>query len=291
MTPAAVEDEVRRPARSATPSSRRWWGRPPTTCPACPGVGPGLRRQVDQPVRRPRQRHHPRRRDHRQEGRGAARAPRRRDPQPPAQRAGPRPRPRARARPTWRGQPWDRQAVHTLFDGLEFRVLRDRLLETLRVRGGARSTTPASTLDAAPARRRARSPAGWPTHARRRRAGRRPRPGPLAGRHRRRLTGWRFADRGRRGRLGRRRRARRPTTTRRWPPGSPTRRSRRCCTTPRARCSRSPRAGWPLAGLDRDTALSAYLARPDQRSYDLADLTVRYLKRELQAGARPTTGS
>jgi DNA polymerase-1 len=43
--------------------------------------------------------------------------------------------------------------------------------------------------------------------------------------------------------------------------------------------------GWPLLGLDRDTALSAYLARPDQRSYDLADLTVRYLKRELKTGA------
>ena len=40
--------------------------------------------------------------------------------------------------------------------------------------------------------------------------------------------------------------------------------------------------GWKLAGLDRDTALSAYLARPDQRSYDLADLTLRYLKRELR---------
>ncbi len=42
--------------------------------------------------------------------------------------------------------------------------------------------------------------------------------------------------------------------------------------------------GWRLAGLERDTALSAYLARPDQRSYDLADLTLRYLKRELKAG-------
>ena len=41
--------------------------------------------------------------------------------------------------------------------------------------------------------------------------------------------------------------------------------------------------GWSLAGLERDTALSAYLARPDQRSYDLADLTLRYLKRELRA--------
>jgi DNA polymerase-1 len=42
--------------------------------------------------------------------------------------------------------------------------------------------------------------------------------------------------------------------------------------------------GMPLRGVDRDTALSAYLARPDQRSYDLADLTVRYLKRELKQG-------
>jgi DNA polymerase-1 len=41
--------------------------------------------------------------------------------------------------------------------------------------------------------------------------------------------------------------------------------------------------GWRLAGLTSDTALSAYLVRPDQRSYDLADLTVRYLKRELRS--------
>ncbi len=48
--------------------------------------------------------------------------------------------------------------------------------------------------------------------------------------------------------------------------------------------------GWPLQGLARDTALSAYLARPDQRSYDLADLTLRYLKRELRAGAQEDDG-
>jgi DNA polymerase-1 len=40
--------------------------------------------------------------------------------------------------------------------------------------------------------------------------------------------------------------------------------------------------GWRLEALERDTALSAYLARPDQRSYDLADLTLRYLRRELR---------
>ena len=40
--------------------------------------------------------------------------------------------------------------------------------------------------------------------------------------------------------------------------------------------------GWTLRGLTSDTALAAYLVRPDQRSYDLADLTLRYLKRELR---------
>jgi DNA polymerase-1 len=40
--------------------------------------------------------------------------------------------------------------------------------------------------------------------------------------------------------------------------------------------------GWALQGVAADTALSAYVVRPDQRSYDLADLSVRYLKRELR---------
>jgi len=40
--------------------------------------------------------------------------------------------------------------------------------------------------------------------------------------------------------------------------------------------------GLPLAGLTSDTALSAYLVRPDQRSYDLADLVLRHLARELR---------
>lgn len=39
--------------------------------------------------------------------------------------------------------------------------------------------------------------------------------------------------------------------------------------------------GWTLAGLAADTALATYLVKPDQRAYDLADLAVRYLKREL----------
>jgi DNA polymerase-1 len=43
--------------------------------------------------------------------------------------------------------------------------------------------------------------------------------------------------------------------------------------------------GWQLRGLTRDTALAAYLARPDQRSYDLTDLALRYLHRELRVEA------
>lgn len=41
--------------------------------------------------------------------------------------------------------------------------------------------------------------------------------------------------------------------------------------------------GWTLAGVTSDTALSAYLVRPGQRSFALDDLSVRYLKRELRA--------
>ncbi len=41
--------------------------------------------------------------------------------------------------------------------------------------------------------------------------------------------------------------------------------------------------GLPVGGLVGDTALAAYLVRPDQRSYDLADLVLRYLRRELRA--------
>ncbi|WP_168581597.1 DNA polymerase I [Gephyromycinifex aptenodytis] len=39
--------------------------------------------------------------------------------------------------------------------------------------------------------------------------------------------------------------------------------------------------GWQVHGIVSDTALAAYLARPDQRSYDLADLAMRHLRREL----------
>ena len=48
--------------------------------------------------------------------------------------------------------------------------------------------------------------------------------------------------------------------------------------------------GWLLHGVEVDTVLAAYLVKPDQRSYDLGDLSVRHLGRELRvegAGAAP----
>jgi len=41
--------------------------------------------------------------------------------------------------------------------------------------------------------------------------------------------------------------------------------------------------GWTLRGVTSDTALSAYLALPGQRSFELGDLALRFLQRELRA--------
>lgn len=40
--------------------------------------------------------------------------------------------------------------------------------------------------------------------------------------------------------------------------------------------------GWDLEGLVSDTQIAAYLLRPDQRAFDLGDLALRHLKRELR---------
>ncbi|MGJ6981069.1 DNA polymerase I [Aestuariimicrobium soli] len=43
--------------------------------------------------------------------------------------------------------------------------------------------------------------------------------------------------------------------------------------------------GWDLRGVVNDTVLAAYLLRPDQRTFDLGDLAMRHLKRELRVEA------
>jgi DNA polymerase I len=174
-------------------------------------------------------------------------------------------------------QPWDRQEVHTLFDGLEFRVLRDRLFETLESVEDIDDSGFALDMT-------------------------RLAPGEVAG--------W-LADNAHDGRrVG-------VFAEGSWRAGSGDVQTLSFATTDGTAAhvvveevtpeddaaimswfgdpdqpkvlhdAKGPMLalaarGWPLRGLGRDTALSAYLARPDQRSYDLADLTVRYLKRELK---------
>ena len=49
--------------------------------------------------------------------------------------------------------------------------------------------------------------------------------------------------------------------------------------------------GFELAGLTSDTALAAYLALPGQRTFDLADLALRYLGKELREEAEMPASS
>jgi len=48
--------------------------------------------------------------------------------------------------------------------------------------------------------------------------------------------------------------------------------------------------GLPIAGVTFDTELAAYLCQPDRRAYDLADLAIGYLRRELGADDAATGG-
>jgi DNA polymerase I len=174
-------------------------------------------------------------------------------------------------------QPWDRQEVHTLFDGLEFRVLRDRLFTTLE----SEEVVEEFDFDLDMTRLAQGELAGWlAAHAQTGdRVGVQVQGSWRAGsgdvyavalaavdeaaawidvedispEDDAALAAW-LAD---------------PTY-------------KKVLHDAKGPMLALTARGWTLAGLDRDTALSAYLARPDQRSYDLADLTLRYLKRELK---------
>ncbi|WP_410810856.1 DNA polymerase I [Micromonospora sp. 067-2] len=179
----------------------------------------------------------------------------------------------------WAG--WDREAVHQVFDTLEFRILRDRLYQYLEAvepeaesgfdLTGEMLTEPgalaawltahtatgtpvgmAAKLDTGPNRRHTASITGlalatsggaaaWVDPAR------------LDPTDEGALAGW-LAD------------AQRPKVLHDSKPAV-------------LACSAH---GWELAGIVRDTQIAAYLARPDQRSYDLTDLALRYLHRELR---------
>jgi DNA polymerase-1 len=175
---------------------------------------------------------------------------------------------------------WDRQAVHTLFDGLEFQVLRTRLLEAIPTEEDAvvepGFDVSMRVLDTGEL-------AGWlAEHAG---AGERVGLHPLG--HWRAGTGdvtaLAFATEG----------GAAYAATDQLDPDDEAALAAWLADPARPKVMHDAKGpmlalaarGLPLAGLERDTALSAYLARPDQRSYDLADLTVRYLKRELKQGS------
>ncbi len=176
-------------------------------------------------------------------------------------------------------RPWDRHEVHTLFDGLEFRVLRERLFETLT----SEEEIDDSGFDVAMSVLETGELAGWLEHH--------TASGARVGLH---VVGHWGAGTGDVTSLAM------ATTdgTAAWIAADQLDAADQGALAAWLADPKRPKvlhdakgpmlalAAWglPLTGLDRDTALSAYLARPDQRSYDLADLTVRYLKRELKQG-------
>ncbi len=177
-------------------------------------------------------------------------------------------------------QPWDRNEVHTLFDNLQFRVLRDRLFATLssaepEVDGGFDVT-----VDEVPP---ASSPGGWaPT------AG----PGTPASSSAGTGAGGTgelagialaaaddhtvFVD------LGPDLDTADEQALAAWlaDPAVP-----KVVHEEKGPLLAVWARGWELEGEISDTALAAYLALPGQRSFDLADLSVRYLRRELAEAA------
>jgi DNA polymerase-1 len=174
-------------------------------------------------------------------------------------------------------QPWDRDEVHRIFDGLEFRVLRDRLFQTLTVdEVDAESGFEVDGTRLAPGKLGAWLAAHTSSTVR-------------TGVH---VSGswgggtgdvWSVALANAAGAAAWFDAAEiAPDDERSWAtwladPDRP-----KALHDAKGPLLAMHARGWELAGLTSDTALSAYLVRPDQRSYDLADLTLRYLKRELR---------
>ena len=185
--------------------------------------------------------------------------------------------PLAQTPDTLRMQPWDRDQIHRLFDDLEFRVLRDRLFDTLAstdpevdqgfdVRGGALESGELAAwlaghspgkrfglavvgthlaFDADAAALAIAAPGG---------DGRYIDTATLSPDDEAALAAW-LAD-----------------------PASP-----KALHEAKLAIHDLEGRGWTLRGVTSDTALAAYLVRPGQRSFALDDLSLRYLRRELRA--------
>ena len=172
-------------------------------------------------------------------------------------------------------RPWDRQEVHTLFDGLEFRVLRDRLFESLtseeEVEGPGFEVTGEVLAPGALA--------PWLTQHAAGTVGLYVRGTWGAGTGR--VEGLALATEGDHAAY---------VSVEELTPEDEQALAAWLADPARSKVMHDAKGpmlalaahGWELAGLLSDTALAAYLVRPDQRSYDLADLTLRYLRRELR---------
>ncbi|GAA3170474.1 DNA polymerase I [Blastococcus jejuensis] len=179
-------------------------------------------------------------------------------------------------------QAWDRNEVHTLFDNLQFRVLRDRLFATLtsaepEVDGG---------FDVTPDEVDAGGLGEWlAAHARTGRTGIIFRG--TWGRGTGELTGLALAaadDHATFVDLGPDLDAADEQALAAWLADPATQKVVHEVKGPYLAIWAR---GWELNGVVSDTALAAYLALPGQRSFDLGDLAVRYLRRELTNAAEP----
>jgi DNA polymerase I len=186
--------------------------------------------------------------------------------------------PLAQTPDTLRMQPWDRDQIHQLFDQLEFRVLRDRLFDTLAavepevdegfdIRGGALEPGTIGQWLAdhvADGRRAGLAVVG--THL------------PYGGD----ATALAIAAADGDGGFI-------DTTT--LTPEDDSALAAWLADPKRPKALHEAKLaihdlagrGWTLDGVTSDTALAAYLVRPGQRSFTLDDLSLRYLRRELRA--------
>lgn len=185
--------------------------------------------------------------------------------------------PLAQTPDTLRLLPWDRDQIHRLFDDLEFRVLRDRLFETLAavepevdegfdVRGGALEPGELAVWLAEHSSGKRFGLAVVGTHlaydadatalaiVSADGEGRYIDTATLAPEDEAALASW-LAD-----------------------PGPP-----KALHEAKLAMHDLAGRGWTLNGVTSDTALAAYLVRPGQRSFALDDLSLRYLRRELRA--------